>query len=58
MWLVLMTLMYGRGPWGEEILREGQGVFLFGSGSQGHLPSTVHELSLPETNCVSSYFIF
>lgn len=49
--------MYGRGPWGQEILREGQGGFLFGSGSQGHLPSTLHELSLLETNSVSFHFI-
>lgn len=57
MWLVLMTLMYGRGPWGEEILREGQGVFLLAL-----VPRVIclqlHELSLPETNCVSFYFIF
>jgi hypothetical protein len=33
-------------------------LFLFGSGSQGHPPSTLHEISLLETNSVSFYFIF
>lgn len=46
-----------RGPCGGKILREGHGFFfLLGPGSQGNLPSTLHELSLPETN--SFHFIF
>lgn len=35
----------------------GQGLpIVLGPGSQGHLPPSLHEFSLPETNCFLFYF--